>query len=642
MTVSRRTSGHLNRTFSALSHRRQPLAGIRHRLSEQKYLAHPFSTPLSLTHPLLRALDFFRSRRDSVALHQILAQLLVCGLLFHPYAAGRALLALSSVPSSLPLAVSLFFILPHPDAFAANTLIRSFLAVGLPAAANTFYRRLVLPAFVAPNHFTFPLLSKLFSRLNLPLDGQTTHARITKLGFASDVFVSNSLLHMYASFGDIVAAEKIFLSLDAAERDMVTYNTMIDGYVKNEMLVAARKVFDEMPERDVVSWNAMIAGYVGNGNMDAGRELFWLMPERDIVSWNTMIDGHAKIGEVSIARELFDSMPERNLVSWNVMLALYTRVKCYRECLDLFDLMIFRREAKPNEATFVSVLTACANLGKLDTGKWIHSLIRAGSGEPDVLLWTALMTMYAKCGAIELAKKVFDEMPERNTVSWNSMIMSYGLHGQTNEALELFTAMERSSSQPNEATFVCILSACAQSGSVLEGFWCFRRMVDVHNMKPSMEHFGCLVDLLGRSGLLQDSAEFVEGLTEMPTKELWGALMSSCWNHSNWEIGKFIGKKLIETMPEEVGSYILLSNIWAAEGNWVEVEKVRKKMKEKCLQKDAGVSLLGVDNSHGDCLSEAHMLGGEFKKRMLYSLLKELGGHLKASCTESDDRRESL
>lgn len=434
---------------------------------------------------------------------------------------------------------------------------------------------------------------------------------------------------MYASSGDILAAEKIFALSKNLDRDAVTYNSMIDGYARNGKLADARKVFDEMPDADVVSWNTMIAGYIGNGDIAAAEELFWMMPERDVVSWNSMIDGYAGIGEVSIARELFNSMPARNLASWNVLLALYARAKDYRECLDLFDVMMGGSNPAPDKATIVSVLTACSNLAQLDRGRWIHSLIRERSIEPDALLSTALLTMYAKCGAIESAQEVFDRMPERSAVSWNSMIMSYGLHGRTDKALELFLEMEKSESTPNESTFVCILSACSQSGSVLEGWWCFERMVRVYDIEPKAEHVGCVVDLLGRGGLLKDAAEFAKDLTDKPTKALWGALMSSCWRHSDWEIGKFVGSKLIEMMPEEVGPYVLLSNIWAAEGKWEEVDKIRAMMEERGLQKGAGLSLVELNNVTVESLSEANRLSYNSKKRVVFSLLREMGGHLK-------------
>ncbi|KAG0475694.1 hypothetical protein HPP92_015380 [Vanilla planifolia] len=590
---SRPSSRYVDEMVASLRRQRQPSAGVQvppppERKEEEKkktyYSLHDL--PLNLNHPLIRAADFCRH----------------CG-----YAAGVNQRTSSFAPSQPPVSLPLL----------------------------TFYHRLVVPAGVYPNHFSFPLLLKLFSRLNLPAEGQTTHAGIAKLGFEADVFVRNSLIHMYASFGDIVAAETMFASCAWAECDTVSYNSMIDGYVKSGMLCAARKMFDQMPVRDLFSWNVLIAGYAGNGDMDAARELFWMMPERDCVSWNTMIDGHARIQQVSIARKLFDDMPVRNLVSWNVMLALYVRVKGYEECLHLFDAMMATTEAKPDRATLVSVLTACTNLGRLERGEFVHSLVREGSFEPDVLLWTALLTMYAKCGAIECAEQVFDQMPERNIVSWNSMIMGYGLHGQTDRALELFLEMEKSDSVPNDATFVCILSACAQSGFVLEGWWCFEHMVRSYKMRPKAEHLGCMINLLGRFGLLKDTAEFVKALTEKPTKALWGTLMSSCWVHSNWGIGKFLGQKLVEIMPDEVEPYILLSNMCAAEGNWEEVRMLRRMVNERGLQKGPGVSLVGLDDSFSEDLRNERSLGGQQSKMSIaYSMLREMGDHFTVSWTK--------
>ncbi|KAG0474098.1 hypothetical protein HPP92_015955 [Vanilla planifolia] len=272
---------------------------------------------------------------------------------------------------------------------------------------------------------------------------------------------------------------------------------MIDGYVKSGMLCAARKMFDQMPvcrKRRHGRCEGALLDDAGEGLRLVEHDDRWACED----------------STGFIARKLFDDMPVRNLVSWNVMLALYVRVKGYEECLHLFDAMMAK--LKPN-------LTGPP---LLERREFVHSLVREGSFEPDVLLWTALLTMYAKCGAIECAEQVFDQMPERNIVSWNSMIMGYGLHGQTDRALELFLEMEERDSVPNDATFVCILSACAQSGFVLEGWWCFEHMVRSYKMRPKAEHLGCMINLLGRFGLLKDTAEFVKALTEKPTKALWG------------------------------------------------------------------------------------------------------------------------
>ncbi|XP_058086024.1 putative pentatricopeptide repeat-containing protein At5g37570 [Magnolia sinica] len=581
---------------------------------------------LKLSHPILRILE--SSTGTISEFNQIHAQLIVSGLSQHSLSAGRAIKKLCNSPSSLGHAVSLFLHLDTPDAFVCNTIIRSFLKFNGPDKALSFYHRQMLEKDVPPNHYTFPLLVKICADLGSIQEGEKTHARIAKLGLESDLFVQNSLIHMYFSFGRIKSACRVF---DAScESDMVTWNSMVDGYAKNGRIDDARQIFDEMPERDVVSWNAMIAGYAATGDLKSAKELFGAMPVRDVVSWNSMIDGYAKIGEASLARELFDQMPDRNVVTWNTMLALCVRSKDYRECLRLFDMMMVEGETEPNEATLVSVLTACANLGMLDRGKWVHSYLRENRKiEHDVLLLTALLTMYAKCGDMDSAREIFEKMPERSVVSWNSMIMGYAMHGHGEKALEVFLEMEKRGLMPNDVTFICVLCACAHGGMVLEGWWYFDLMRRVYKIEPKVEHYGCMVDLLSRAGLLRDSEELIKKMPMEPAPALWGALLSACKTYSDCKLGEIVGKRLIELEPSDVGPYVLLSNIYAAEDRWDDVEKVRKMMKEKGLQKTAGLSL--VDLSGPDSMSFMQETSAH-KKSMVYSMLSEMGNQMKLSC----------
>lgn len=419
--------------------------------------------------------------------------------------------------------------------------------------------------------------------------------------------------------------------------DLVSYNSMIDGYVKNGGIGAARKMFDEMPERDVLSWNCMIAGYVGVGDLDAANELFEAMPERDVVSWNCMIDGCARAGNVSLAVEFFDRMPVdvRNVVSWNLVLALHARVKNYGECLRLFGRMMEGREAVPNEATLVSVLTACANLGRLDMGTWVHSFIRSNNIKPDVLLLTCLLTMYAKCGDMDLARDVFDEMPTRSVVSWNSMIMGYGLHGNGDKALELFLEMEKAGQQPNDATFVSVLSACTHAGMVMEGWWYFDLMRRVYHIEPKVEHYGCMVDLLSRAGLVENSEELIRKVPVKAGSAIWGALLSGCRTHLDSELGEIVAKRLIELEPQDIGPYILLSNMYAAQGRWHDVEHVRLMIKEKGLQKEAASSLVHFEDFESKYFVRNN---SGYRKRIMYSMLSELGAQMKLSVRHSMEK----
>lgn len=581
---------------------------------------------LTLNHPILRALESSSGRLREF--NQVQSQLVVSGLFQHPLAAGRVLKKLCSSRLTVSHAVDLFGWFEEPDAFLCNTIVRSLVSFNDPHGALAFYYNQMTGKFVLPNHYTFPLLAKVCAEIGSFQDGEKVHARVVKFGYEFDLFVRNALIHMYSVFGRIGDARKVFdLSY---ESDLVTWNSMIGGYVKNGEVGVALKVFNEMPERDAFSWNSMIAGYVANGNMERAKELFEKMPLKDAISWNSLIDGYARIGNISAARDIFDQMPYKNLVSWNTILALYVRSKNYTESLRLFDRMMRGENAKPNEATLVSVLTACAHLGSLDRGKWVHNYIRNSKNvEPDMLLFTALLTMYAKCGDMDLARDVFDEIPNKSVVSWNSMIMGYGMHGYGQKALEMFLEMENRGVVPNDATFVCILSACAHAGMVLEGWWYFDLMHRVYMIEPKVEHYGCMVDLLGRAGLMKDSEELISKMPMDGGPTLWGALLSACRSHSNLELGETVARRLIELEPVDIGPYVLLSNIYAAEGRWNDVENVRKMMNNRGLQKVAGSSLVQL----GNCATEFSQESDSVHKRsMMYSMLSEMGAQLKLSC----------
>jgi len=578
---------------------------------------------------LFAALESWKEVQE---LSQLLVQLVVSGLSQHPLFATSAIKKLCSHSHTLPRATSFFDHLHHPDAFHCNTIIRAYTRLpDFPAALSFYYHRM-LARSVLPNHYTFPLLIKLCTDIGSLREGLKDHARIIKFGFGHDLFARNSLIRMYSVFGRVTLARMLFN--ECSRLDLVSYNSMVDGYVKNGEIGAARQLFDEMPERDVLSWNCMIAGYVGVGALDTANELFETMPERDVISWNCMIDGCAKVGNVSLAVEFFNRMPAsvKNVVSWNSMLAMHARVKNYDECLRLFGRMMEGRELMPNEATLVSVLTACASLGRLGIGTWVHSFIRSNNIKSDVLLSTCLLTMYAKCGAMDLARDVFHEMPVRSVVSWNSMIMGYGLHGNGDKALELFLEMEKEGMQPNDATFISVLSACTHAGMVMEGWWYFDLMRRVYKIEPKVEHYGCMVDLLARAGLVENSEELIRKVPLKAGSAIWGALLSGCTNHFDSELGEIVAKRLIKLEPQDIGPYILLSNMYAAQGRWDDVEHVRLMIKEKGLQKAAASSLVHLEDFDSKYFVKNN---SGYRKRIMYSMLSELGTQMKLSVGHS-------
>ncbi|XVF52419.1 hypothetical protein PTKIN_Ptkin05aG0016500 [Pterospermum kingtungense] len=564
------------------------------------------------TPPILHALELCT---NFSLFNQIHTQLLISGLLQHPPVASRVIRKICNSLNSVSHAVSVFDCIKEPDTFVCNVILQGFLNFNDPFSALSFYYEKMMGKFVEHNEYTFPLLGKICAEIRSLKEGEKLHARVLKIGFMSDLFVKNSLIRLYSVCGQIGSAREVFDG--GFVLDLVSWNSMIDGYVKNGQVSVARELFDEMPERDTFSWNSIIAGYVGVGKMEVARELFEKMPFRDVVSWNCMIDGYARTENVSEARKLFDRMPVRNIVSWNTMLALYVRCKKYvTQALMLFDKIMETGEVRPNSASLVSILTACANLGRLDKGLWVHSLIENNRIKCDVLLSTSLLTMYAKCGAMDLARDVFDNMPDKNVVSWNSMIMGYGMQGHVEKALEMFMDMEKRGQMPNASTFVGCLSVCKHAGKVLEGWWCFDIMCRVYRIEPKVEHFGCMFDLLSRVGLMEHS----DGLkSKMPVEEgpaLWRALLSACKTLSNLELGEIVAKRLIDLELMDFGPYVLLSYIYSLKGKWDGVEEIRK------LIKDRGLSETSAS---------------PYRRTMIYSMLMELGVQLKLSCGDSID-----
>lgn len=358
--------------------------------------------------------------------------------------------------------------------------------------------------------------------------GTQAHNQIIKHGFESDVYVQNSLVHMYSALGDIDAAKLIF------------------------------------------------------------RRISYL----DVVSWTSMITGYCKCGDVESARKLFDTMPERNLVTWSIMISGYARNNQYNKALDLFQILKLKG-TKANETIMVTVISSCAHLGALDQGKRAHEYILRSKLTLNLILGTALVDMYAKCGSITEAIRVFNSLPEKDPLSWTTLIAGLAMHGSADKALEYFCKMVNMGQTPRDITFTAVLSACSHGGMVEKGFEIFESMRD-YRVEPRLEHYGCLVDLLGRAGKLEEAERFVLEMPLKPNPVIWGALLGACKIHKNLDIGERVGKMLIQLKPDHSGYYVLLSNIYARANKWENVIKMREVMKEKRIGKLPGYSLIEI------------------------------------------------
>eukprot|EP01018_Ginkgo_biloba_P019327 Gb_27416 [translate_table: standard] len=434
----------------------------------------------------------------------------------------------------------------------------------------------------------------------------------------------NAVITGFAQFGNLEKALKLFLKMP--ERNVVSWTTMIAGYAQNGHLNGALQLFQNMPERNVISWNAMIAGFAKNGHLDEALKLFQKMPERNVVSWNEIIEGFAQNGQFDEAIKLFEKMPKRNVVSWTVMIAGYAQHGHVKEALNLFQKMpekhvvswnamiagfaqngyfddavnLFQQmqltDIKPDSNTFASVLSACANLVTLEQGKEAHEAIIRCGFQSDIFVGTALVDMYAKCGIIEDARIVFDKMPRQNVVAWNAMITGSAMHGFGMEALQLFERMQQSGSSPDHVTFVGVLSACCHAGLVHEGWQFFDQMSRYYHITPTVEHYCCMVDLLGRAGYLVEAQDFINKMPIKPNAVVWGSLLGACRIYNNIEIAEHVAERLFQLDPENAALYVLLSNIYALAGRWDDIGKVRKLMKDRRLKKKPGCSWIEFNN----------------------------------------------
>ncbi|KAJ6842864.1 pentatricopeptide repeat-containing protein ELI1, chloroplastic-like [Iris pallida] len=392
----------------------------------------------------------------------------------------------------------------------------------------------------------------------------------------------------------------------------------------------ARRLFDEMPQRDVVSYNTLIAGYSNCGNLAAAGEVFDGMTERNPVSWSSMIAGHARRGDLVSARELFDRVPaaDRNVVCWNAMVSGYTQNERFSEAVKVFQMMLqeSRTSVQPNEVTLVSVLSSCANLGALDLGKWIDGYIKKRRMALGLFLGNALSDMYAKCGCIVEAKKVFDRMVEKDVISWTIIISASAMHGLSEEAISGFHDMLVHGIKPNDITFMAILAACTHGGMVEDGLNYFEMMSREFGINPKVEHYGCVVDLLSRAGRLSEAEDIINSMSVPPNVVVWGALLGGCRIYKDDARGERVVRRILELDPEHAGSYVYLSTVYASFGRLEEAAKCRLKMRENRVVKTPGCSWIEVDNTVHEFFvgDRSHPQSDK-----IYSMISSLGPRMK-------------
>ncbi|KAL7603215.1 hypothetical protein Lser_V15G16973 [Lactuca serriola] len=455
--------------------------------------------------------------------------------------------------------------------YTYNTMIKTHLSNSNtnPQMALELYVKMKRNGINCDN-YTYPFVLKACKMICGLWEGRQVHGEVMKAGFFdSDVFVRNGLIGMYFKCQQMSCSRILFDGFHG--KDLVSWNLMLGGYAECRNMVEAQKLFDEMPERDVVSWSIMIDGYGKKlGLVTHARMLFDQMHERDSVSWNTMINSYAKIGNMVAARELFNLMDHKTLISWTIMINGYSQHQNPKEALTLFNLML-SHNVKPDKFCVIGSISACAQLGALDSGRWLHTYIKKTKIPLDIVVNTALIDMYMKCGGIEEARAVFNSMLERNVITYNVMISGLGINNSGAEALSYFYQMEQDGMELDDLVYVSVLSACSHAGFVSEGVEIFKRI-----RNPKVEHYGCLIDLLVRKGEFGKALNFIGSMPMEPNVDLWGSVLLGCRVWKNVRLGEFVVDRLKEIGGDDRGVYVLMSNIYADSGMWDGVAAMRR------------------------------------------------------------------
>ncbi|KAK2966280.1 hypothetical protein RJ640_018091 [Escallonia rubra] len=623
----------------------------------------PSSDPpykLLQTHPSLALLSKCKSIKHFKQIH---SHIIKTGLHNTHFALSKIVEFCAINPfGSLPYALLIFNSIEQPNQIIYNTIIRSYSLSLSPSLAINFYIRMLYSG-VEPNNYTFPFVFKSCAKVRGTHEGKQVHGHVLKLGLESDVFVHTSIVNMYAHNDELGYARLVFDK--SPHRDAVSFTALLTGYTSRGLLDDARKLFDEIPARDVVSWNAMIAGFAQSGQLEEALGFFREMQREkvkpdestlvtvlsacaqlgslELGNWirclieenglgsrlrivNSLIDMYSKCGDLDTAWNLFEGLHQKDLISWNVMIGGYTHMSHYREALALFREMQQYSNHEPNDVTFLSILPACAQLGALDLGKWIHAYIDKNfENFANNLLWTSLINMYAKCGNIEAAQDVFRNMNPKSLASCNAMISGLAMHGQAHRALELFMKMDNYGLSPDDISFVGVLSACSHAGFVDLGRHYFNSMIHDYKFSPKLQHYGCMVDLLGRAGLFDEAEAMVNSMEMRPDAAIWGSLLGACRVNGNVKLGEYAAGHLIQLEPKNPGAYVLLSNIYAGAGRWDDVAKIRTTLNDVGMKKVPGCTSIEVDSVVHEFLvsDKTHP-----QSKDIYKMLDEIDGLL--------------
>ncbi|KAL8056872.1 hypothetical protein ABFX02_04G147000 [Erythranthe guttata] len=526
-------------------------------------------------------------------------------------------------------ALKVFETMENPDIVTWSSIICALDQEGLNEEAAKLFHRM-MHSGMRPNEFTLSTLVSAATDLGDLRYGQSVHACAHKFGLECDHLVSNAIIAMYMKLGSIYDGYRIFNKM--ANWDVISWNALLSGFHDDETSDRGTRVFKQMLTDgftpNMYTFISILRSCSSLSNIEFGKQVHSHIIKnkfaRDGYVGTALIDMYAKCGCMEDVEAIFNRLDEKDVFAWTVIISSYSQTNQGEKAARLFNQM--RREGViPNEFTLASSLRGCSAIASLENGRQLHSLAIKAGQSTDMFVSSALIDMYAKCGFIDDAEALFNGMQSNDTVLWNTIICGYSQHGEGDKALNAFRQMINEGFLPDGVTFLGILSACSHMGLVEEGKNHFYSMSESYGITPSIEHYACLVDVLGRAGKFDEIERLIENMELTPNALIWENVLGACKVHGNVELGERAAEKLFQIDPETDSNYILLSNIYASKGRWNDVSKVRKSMSSKGIKKEPGCSwveieaqihvFLSQDSSHPRLL-DIHRKMAELRERV--------------------------
>ncbi|WCJ22394.1 pentatricopeptide (PPR) repeat-containing protein [Euphorbia peplus] len=556
----------------------------------------------------------------------------------------NSLIGMYSRNGKLKLARNVFDLMEERNSSSWNSIISSYAAFGNLNDAWNLFRQMescsVKPDIVTWNrllsgHAVHGLYKEVFMIL----------ANMQFSGFRPNSSSITSVLQGVTELRDLKMGKEIhsYVIRNELDYDMYVGTSLLDMYVKCDCLYISRAIFDNMKNKNIVAWNSLITGYAFKGFFEEAKALLTTMEEDgirpDLVTWNGLISGYAIRGYNEVALGVIQDMKRSgftpNVVSWTALISGSSQNGDYRESLQYF-IQMQRDGIKPNAATVSSLLRTCGGLSLLPKGKELHCLSSKSGFIGDVYVVTALIDMYCKAGDLKSARKVFRSSNNKTLACWNCMITGFAIHGLGREAISLFDKMKRVGISPDSITFTALLSVCKNSGLTTEGWNFFDCMRKDYGIVPRIEHYSCMVDLLGRAGYLDEAWDFIQTMPLNPDATIWGAFLGCCRIHTNLEFAEIAAEELFKLEPHNSANYVLLMNLYAMSNRWEDTERIRSLMSEKGVKNREVWSWIQIDSTIHVFSAEGkpHQDEGEiyFELYHLISEMRKLGYTPDISC----------